>query len=201
VLTARRERQHPHEFGRAATYVETVDVPEIEPLAERFLQAIDFYGLVELEFKRDPRDGQYKLLDVNARTWGFHILGAAAGVDYPYLLFADQIGMPVTASRARAGVGWLRLIADLPTAFLHLARRDFGVRQYLGSLRRARVESVFATDDLLPFFVELATLPGAIRRAAGERQPSKDTRQMTLTSSSAAKSDPSGAAATPTGLT
>ena len=56
TLLARRERQHPREFGRAATYVETVDVPLIEELSGRFLKAIDYYGLVEIEFKQDPRD-------------------------------------------------------------------------------------------------------------------------------------------------
>src|SRR5262249_28001184 len=69
VMLARRERQHPYEFGRAATYVETIEQPAIESLAERFLRAIDYNGLVEIEFKQDPRDGEYKLLDVNARIW------------------------------------------------------------------------------------------------------------------------------------
>ena len=55
TLVARRMRQHPREFGRAATYVETIEHPEIEGLSERFLRAIDYYGLVEVEFKQDPR--------------------------------------------------------------------------------------------------------------------------------------------------
>src|SRR6185312_12978622 len=70
------KRQHPPLFGRSCTCVETADVPEIEAIALRFLKAINYYGLVELEFKLDPRDGKYKLLDVNARTWGYHSLGA-----------------------------------------------------------------------------------------------------------------------------
>jgi D-aspartate ligase len=86
TLIARRLRQHPRDFGRAATYVETTEVPEVAELSERFLRAINYYGLVEIEFKEDQRDGQFKLLDVNARTWGFHSLGAGAGVDFPYLL-------------------------------------------------------------------------------------------------------------------
>jgi len=180
--------------------VETTDVPEIEPLAERFLRAIDHYGLVEIEFKRDPRDGQYKLLDVNARTWGFHVLGAAAGVDYPYLAFADQIGSPFSNMRARAGVGWLRLIADVPTAVGHLVRRDFGLRHYFGSIWRTRIESVFATDDVLPFFAELAMLPGMLSRVAGERQPRRRANQIAAPSPSATKTDAPGATATPTGL-
>ncbi len=50
-----RRRQHPLEFGRASTYVETVDIPILEELSERFLRAIDYYGLVEVEYKLDPR--------------------------------------------------------------------------------------------------------------------------------------------------
>src|SRR6202035_2576832 len=115
TLVARRMRQHPREFGRAATYVETIEHPEIEELSERFLRAIDYYGLVEVEFKQDPRDGQFKLLDVNARTWGFHSIGAPAGVDFPYLLYADQLGIQVERRKARPGVGWLRMLTDLPT--------------------------------------------------------------------------------------
>jgi len=115
-LVARRGRQHPREFGRAATYVESIELPEIEELSTRFLKAINYYGLVEIEFKLDFRDGKYKLLDVNARTWGFHSIGAAAGVDFPYLLYADQMGLEVKPCRGKPGVGWLRLLADMPTA-------------------------------------------------------------------------------------
>ncbi len=159
TLVARRLRQHPREFGRAATYVETIDNPEVVELSERFLRGIDYYGLVEVEFKQDPRDGQFKLLDVNARTWGFHSLGAAAGVDFPYLLYADQVGEAPGNFRAKAGVGWLRLITDLPTAVSGLWNRDFSFGAYLRSLRRTGVESVFCAKDILPSLAEVLMLP------------------------------------------
>jgi predicted ATP-grasp superfamily ATP-dependent carboligase len=158
-LIARRMRQHPREFGRAATYVETVEAPEVEELSERFLSAIDYYGLVEVEFKQDPRDGQFKLLDVNARTWGFHGLGAPAGVDFPYLLFADQMGETSLPTRARAGVGWLRLITDVPTAASDLLHCHLSLRSYLQSLRNTRVESVFSWRDPVPSIAEVLMLP------------------------------------------
>jgi len=158
-LIARRSRQHPREFGRAATYVETVELPEIEELSERFLKAIDYYGLVEVEFKQDPRDGQFKLLDVNARTWGFHCIGAPAGVDFPYLLFADQIGETLEPCRGRAGVGWLRLITDVPTAASDLLHGYMSLKTYFQSLRSTRVESVFALEDPLPAIAEIVMLP------------------------------------------
>ena len=130
TLIAKRIRQHPREFGRAATYVETIEFPEIEELSERFLKAINYYGLVEVEFKQDLRDGQFKLLDVNARTWGFHSIGAPAGVDFPYLLYADQVGKQAERSRARAGIGWLRAVTDLPTIAVDVWDGEFDPRSY-----------------------------------------------------------------------
>jgi D-aspartate ligase len=158
-MVVRRNRQHPPEFGRASTFVETVDMALLETLSERFLRAINYYGLVELEYKLDARDGQYKLLDVNGRTWGYHSLGAAAGVDFTHLLYTDQVGEFVQPCRARAGVRWVRLLTDIPTAAMEIlgGRQDFGV--YLDSLRHFQVESVFSREDPVPGLVELALLP------------------------------------------
>lgn len=158
-MVVRRNRQHPPEFGRASTFVETVEFPLLETLSTRFLRAINYYGLVELEYKVDPRDGQCKLLDVNARTWGYHTLGLGAGVDFPYLLFADQVGESVQSCRGRAGVSWIRLITDVPTGILEMLRGRQSLRAYLGSLRRFDVESVFSRDDPFPGLMELALLP------------------------------------------
>ena len=71
TLVAKRLRQHPREFGRAATYVETTEDGEVEELSNRFLKAIDFYGLVEVEFKQDPRDGQIQVVGCECPNLGF----------------------------------------------------------------------------------------------------------------------------------
>jgi predicted ATP-grasp superfamily ATP-dependent carboligase len=163
-LVAKRGRQHPREFGRAATYVETVEQSEVEELSERFLNAINYYGLVEVEFKRDPRDGQYKLLDVNARTWGFHSIGPAAGVDFPYLLFADQMGLLSEPTKGQAGIGWLRLVTDIPTALSEIVHGHLRLGSYFTSLRSTRVESVFCREDPLPSLAEVVLLPYLISK-------------------------------------
>lgn len=159
TLSARRMRQHPREFGRAATYVETIDAPEIDEYSERFIQAINYHGLVEIEYKRDDRDGEYKLLDVNARAWGFHSLGGAAGVDFPWLLYADALGLPIEPLHAKSGVGWLRLLTDIPTALRDLFGGHLSVREYLRSLRATGIESVFAWTDPLPAVFDAALVP------------------------------------------
>ena len=126
---------------------------------------MNYYGLVELEFKRDERSGTVKLLDVNARTWGYHGLGAAAGVDFSTLLHRDQVGLPVQPCRARAGVRWVRLATDVPNAVRDIVHRRLRAADYLRSLRGIDVGAVWAADDPLPMLAELGILPRlAIRR-------------------------------------
>jgi D-aspartate ligase len=158
-MTVCRRRQHPLEFGRASTYVETVEIPILEELSERFLRAINYYGLVEVEFKLDPRDSQYKLLDVNARTWGYHSLGAQAGVDFSYMLYLDQVGLPVPVSRGRSGRSWVRTTTDLPAAIAAILSGDTDWKSYLRSMRNFSVEAVFSPNDPLPGLAEVALIP------------------------------------------
>lgn len=159
TMEARRWRQHPPEFGRAATFVESVDLPVLQEPTLRFLRAINYYGLAEVEYKLDPRDGKYKLLDVNARTWGFHALGAPAGVDFSYMLYADQVGDPIDNCHGRPGVGWIRMVTDIPTSLLGICGGRLDLRTYLRSLRHFRIESVFSSEDILPSLAEIALIP------------------------------------------
>jgi D-aspartate ligase len=158
-MVVQRVRQHPPEFGRASTYVQTVDLPVLESLSERFLRGINYYGLVEVEYKLDDRTQEFKLLDVNARTWGYHSLGAAAGVDFPYLLFADQVGSPVEHCRARVGVRWVRMTTDIPTALVEIANRRLTIAEYIKSVRGASVDGVFCREDMKPGLAEISLLP------------------------------------------
>jgi D-aspartate ligase len=158
-MVTRRRRQHPHEFGRASTFVETIDLPTLECLSERFLKRVNYYGLVEVEFKFDPRDHQFKLLDVNARTWGYHSLGSSAGVDFPCLLYSDQIGNLSETCRGTPGVSWIRLLTDFPTGLIDVCRGRLGLGEYIRSLRDCNTEAVFSREDPMPGLVECAMLP------------------------------------------
>ena len=158
-MVVERRRQHPPEFGRASTYVRTIELSHLEEWSCRFLREIDYHGLVELEFKVDPRDGLPKLLDVNARTWGYHTLGACAGLDFPYLLYREQVGAPVPPGRALPGRSWLRLATDLPVGILAMLRRQIRLGEYVRTVRTATTEAVFARDDPVPGLVEVALIP------------------------------------------
>jgi predicted ATP-grasp superfamily ATP-dependent carboligase len=157
-VAARRTRQYPPDFGRASTYVETIEAPEVAKLSERFLAEIEFDGLVEVEFKRDPRDGELKLLDVNPRVWGWHSLCQRAGVDFPYLAYKLARSEPVPRTHPQAGVRWLRLSTDLPTSLKEIVRGNLKVGPYLRTIFSPHESAIFARDDPRPALSELPML-------------------------------------------
>jgi predicted ATP-grasp superfamily ATP-dependent carboligase len=168
TITARRTRQYPADFGRASTFVETIDDPETAEQAAAVFARMQLTGLAEVEFKRDERDGRLKLLDINPRVWGWHTLGAAAGVDFPYLLWQLVSGEHVPRVHARAGVRWLRLSTDLPTAVTEVAHRRMSAAAYLRSLHGPRESAIRSRDDPVPGLLELPLLAGTLaRRLAG----------------------------------
>lgn len=158
-MVAQRRRQHPLEFGRASTYVVTSENPLLDSYSERFLKAINYYGLVEAEFKFDTRDEQFKLHDINLRTWGYHSIGPLAGVDFPYLLFRDQLGQTVDECRGSAGVRWIRAVTDIPASFLGICDGSLKVSEYFRSLSGPITEAVFDLRDPLPSIAEIGLLP------------------------------------------
>lgn len=149
-LAACRLRQYPMDFGRASSYVETIDDPNLEDDATRLLAALRFSGMVEVEFKRDPATGANLLLDINPRAWGWQSLGGRAGVDFPYLLWRLASGDRIPRTRAVAGVRWVRGSTDVLAAIGEVAAGRLSVRDYARSLRRPLEFAVFAPDDPLP---------------------------------------------------
>jgi len=154
-LTARRTRQYPIDFGYSSSFVETFDVPEIVAPSERLLAAINYTGIVEVEYKFDARSGRYKLLDINPRLWTWSPLGGRAGIDFPYLLWKMMQGMPLAEQRAPAGVRWVRMSTDVPAAFHEILRGRLNLGSYFRSLRSPLQFALVSLDDPLPGLMDL----------------------------------------------
>ena len=158
-ITAKRARQHPMTFGHASTFAELVDIPSIREDAIRFLQAVGYYGLCEVEFMYDQRDDTYKFLEVNPRIWGWHSLAIAAGVDLPALLYADMMGHPQEPCIPLEALKWVRLTTDIPTVMGEIFKGHMSVKDYCSSMKGRKTYAVFSKTDPLPFFAELFMLP------------------------------------------
>jgi D-aspartate ligase len=159
-VTARRSRQYPTDFGRASTFVETIDHPEIVKSSLRLLASLQLTGPVEMEYKHDVTDDRIKLLDVNARAWGWHSLGAAAGVDFAYLAWREAIGDVFEPSQGRAGVRWVRLAIDLPASAREIAGGRMKLGSYVRSLRTPLEGPISALDDPMPALMDLPLMAG-----------------------------------------
>jgi predicted ATP-grasp superfamily ATP-dependent carboligase len=167
-LTARRRRQYPIEFGYTSTFVETVDCPAVTEAGRRLLASLDYTGIAEVEFKYDHRDGRYKILDVNTRIWSWAALGAAAGVDFPHVLWRLALGETAAPVRAERDAAWMHGSRDLIAAGHALLRGRLALAPYARALHTPLVFAAFAADDPLPGLVEL---PLALWRGLSHRLP------------------------------
>lgn len=158
-IMARRSRQHPMDFGHATTFAELVNIENLKKIAENFLRLIDYYGIAEVEFMFDPRSGEYKLIEINPRVWGWHTLAIAAGVDLPYIVYQDMIGEKIEFQLPMNHMKWVRLVTDLPTVFIEIIKGKMKVSDYLSSMKGRKEFAVFTPNDLLPFFAEIAMIP------------------------------------------
>jgi predicted ATP-grasp superfamily ATP-dependent carboligase len=123
-----------------------------------------------MEFKFDPRTGQYKLLDVNPRLWLWHSIGPLAGVDFPYLLWKLILGEAVVTPKGSDDVRWIRMSGDMRAVFQEILAGTFSPVKYLNSLRTPLSFSMFAIDDPLPGLLQL---PYKVFRRVWKHEPSK----------------------------
>ena len=149
LFSGRKLRQSPPGIGTCRVG-EAVWVQENVDAALRLLRAFDFHGVSQVEFKRDPRDGRFKLMEVNPRLWLWHGLAAALGVDFARIAYLDLLGRspaPVTTEGKR-GRWAITLLAGESPAFQ----------------RPPYVEPVFSLDDPKPGAAQLArVLKAALR--------------------------------------
>ena len=143
LFCGRKLRQTPPGIGTCRVG-EAVWVEEVVERGLGLLRALGFHGLSQVEFKRDPRDGAYKLMEVNPRLFQWHGLAAACGVDLPLIAYRDLTGErlgPVSTNGARRRWAITLLPGESPAP-----------------QRPPYVDAVFARDDLKPALVQVARL-------------------------------------------
>lgn len=103
VVTFQHRRIRSYKYaGGASVFRKSVRDPALDDAGQRLLDALDWHGLAMVEFKRDPRDGEYKLMEINPRFWGSLSLPVAAGVDFPYWYYQLATGGVDAAVRPAA---------------------------------------------------------------------------------------------------
>jgi predicted ATP-grasp superfamily ATP-dependent carboligase len=162
VFAHRRLREKPP-WGGESTLCEATDPePSLVEYAERLLRELKWSGVAMLEFKWDPESRRAWLMEINGRFWGSTQLAVAAGIEFPWLLYAQEVQQvdALPGPRRDARMWWLR--GDLAHFVARL--RTGGLREVPPILRdfgRTRQGMPLDTDtfkvaDPLPFVVEWA---------------------------------------------
>ena len=149
VFTGHKLRQYPHAGGSCLAGVSARD-ERLADAALRLLQELRFHGVSQVEFKRDPRDGRFCLMEVNARHWKWHGLATACGVNLSLAAYSDAVGRPFVAPQQVDGVKWIVANKDVPLALLEIAKRQRDPVAYVRSLRGTRMDGLHALDDPAP---------------------------------------------------
>jgi len=149
MFTGHKLRQHPRRFGYCRLAVSSWDA-DLADAGLRLLQELRYHGVSQVEFKRDPRDGRYRLMEINARHWMWHSLAAACGVNLSLAAYRDAIGQPFIAPRQKDGRKWSVAIKDFSDGVREVRRHELRVMPWLGSYRGLRVDGVLSLSDPLP---------------------------------------------------
>jgi D-aspartate ligase len=157
VFTGHKLRQYPHAGGSCLAGVSRWD-EKLADAALRLLQELHFHGVSQVEFKRDPRDGRFCLMEINARHWKWHGLAAQCGVNLSFAAYRDAVGDSYIARRQRDGVKWIVANKDVPLALLEIAKRQRSAPEYVRSLRGTRMDGLHALDDPLPGLLNAGTV-------------------------------------------
>ena len=129
--------------------------PALVEMTAHFVKRVGFRGAVDLDWRYDPRDGQYKLLDFNPRVGAqFRLFETDEGIDVVRALHMDLTGCDVPPATQVDGRRLVVENFDVP------AMLAYRVRGYPTPPAAAKANSIelawLAKDDLKPFFVMLA---------------------------------------------
>jgi len=93
--------QRIHEFpitGGASTLAKSVFEKDLQEIGDKLLSSLKWHGVAMVEFKRDLKDNQLKLMELNPKFWGSLELSYKAGINFPYLAYLVAMNKPIPVS-------------------------------------------------------------------------------------------------------
>jgi predicted ATP-grasp superfamily ATP-dependent carboligase len=152
IIAGQKIRLYPVHFG-SASYVKSIYDKKLIDISAKMVKEIGYKGLCGIEFKKDPRDGVYKLIELNVRFGLWDMLGEKCGVNLAYKAYKDAVGQPIKKKwEYKTGIIWLAIRLDF-AAFRNYRREGLlSLLQWLKSLVGSKSCAVFAYDDMMPSF-------------------------------------------------
>ncbi len=146
-------REHPIDFG-TATFTESVFVEECLSQSRLLLQELEYTGVCEVEYLRDPRDGKYKLIEINPRTWLWVGQAIANGIDYPMMIYNYVNGIKNEYPKSyEIGLKWYNPYTDLIYGIIGVWNKVFTIKEFISKYSGKRINSLTYKRDNFPLIM------------------------------------------------
>jgi D-aspartate ligase len=171
----RKLRKAPPFFG-VARAAEPANVPELREPTIELLRRIGWRGVASAEYKRDPRDGRFKLMEINGRCYLSHALATRCGVNYPLLIWQEHARRQRVSATSNGWRGtWLHLHADLLYTAVQERGSDWNWREFIRGYTGPWIDAVWSAADPVPF---LAQCSGTLQKAAREVRSGREMEEV-----------------------
>jgi predicted ATP-grasp superfamily ATP-dependent carboligase len=167
IFMHKRRREFPI-TGGASTAAESYYDERLKEQGVRLLSALRWHGVAMVEMKRDKRDGEYKLMEINAKFWGSLDLSIQAGVNFPYLAALMALNGdvdPVMEYDQDTKFRWL-----FPQDLLHLFARPRSAGQFFADFFDPKMKTNLRLDDFLPTLYLIGITPFEIAKRLVKRR-------------------------------
>jgi len=159
-LSANRTRQNPMDFGNSTCYAITVSEPAFENIASKFIKSINYFGMSEVEFMKDPETGEFKMLEINPRAWKWHSIANRLNINFLKLMVDYLDGKEIEPEhKNKTGVAWIERLTDTYIALNEMFHKRFTFKEYLKSLQVPKENAVWSLNDPLPAIMYLLLSP------------------------------------------
>jgi predicted ATP-grasp superfamily ATP-dependent carboligase len=149
----RRIREWPHPFGNGC-YIEKSNKPEFEKIITPLIQNIKYYGIVDVEIKKDSRDNKWKLIEINARPWMQISLPYRYGINYPFMAYNYAVNNEIKdTGHRKEDVKWILVIEDLKSSISSMFKKELYLADWVKSLKGKKEFAYFNWDDPIPSFI------------------------------------------------
>jgi len=159
-FVANRIRQKPMDFGISTCFAHTVLNPELEQMAIQFLAAIDYFGMSEVEFMYDEKAKEFKLIEINPRTWKWHSLANKLGINLFEMMVNYLEKKPVQAKiNDQANVAWVERVTDTYVVLNEILKGRMSLGAYWQTMRMPKESATWSRRDPLPAIMYVLMAP------------------------------------------
>jgi predicted ATP-grasp superfamily ATP-dependent carboligase len=149
-MTGQKIRQSPVYTGSTCLGVCSRN-DDVRALTLRFMKSIGYRGILDIGYRYDARDGQYKVLDVNPRIGStFRLFAGDGDMDVARALYLDLTGQTIQSSSPRYGRKWMVEDCDLVSSIRYYRDGKLTVKDWLMSFRGVQETAFLSLRDPLP---------------------------------------------------